>query len=151
MPKYFREYDWKHEPHDVREEEVSLKFSVPGSQKICTSLRLRTENFFQSKSKSRIGRPVSGVSLAFFTASWNFFSSNSEACFLRLHRLAEDRVATVVLLFHGARCFFHVVEGFRFDRGGVRDDAPGSGVDFHDRAAAGAGHIEIGFRFRTPR
>src|SRR5580698_865040 len=35
----------------------------------------------QSKSKSRIGRPVSGVSFAFFTASWNFFSSNSEACF----------------------------------------------------------------------
>src|SRR5208282_210189 len=35
----------------------------------------------QSKSKSRIGFPVSGVSLAFFTASWNFFSSSSEACF----------------------------------------------------------------------
>src|SRR5208282_6526409 len=48
---------------------------------------LRIENreqrtaLFQSRSKSRIGRPVSGVSLAFFTASWNFFSSNSEACF----------------------------------------------------------------------
>src|SRR5271154_4109585 len=45
---------------------------------------LRTQNrelHFQSKSKSRIGLPVSGVSLAFFTASWNFFSSNSEACF----------------------------------------------------------------------
>src|SRR6266852_5672913 len=36
---------------------------------------------FQSKSKSRIGLPVSGVSLAFFTASWNFFSSSSEECF----------------------------------------------------------------------
>src|SRR5208282_2005293 len=35
----------------------------------------------QSKSKSRIGRPVSGVSLAFLTASWNFFSSSSAACF----------------------------------------------------------------------
>src|SRR3981081_926315 len=35
----------------------------------------------QSKSKSRIGRPVSGVSLAFFTASWNFFSRSSEECF----------------------------------------------------------------------
>ena len=35
----------------------------------------------QSRSKSRIGFPVSGVSFAFFNASWNFFSSNSEACF----------------------------------------------------------------------
>src|SRR5208283_4449606 len=35
----------------------------------------------QSSSKSRMGFPVSGVSFAFFTASWNFFSSNSEACF----------------------------------------------------------------------
>src|SRR5208282_2995934 len=48
---------------------------------------LRIENreqrtaLFQSRSKSRIGRPVSGVSLAFLTASWNFLSSNSEACF----------------------------------------------------------------------
>src|SRR5450631_1104627 len=28
-----------------------------------------------------MGRPVSGVSLAFLTASWNFFSSRSPACF----------------------------------------------------------------------
>src|SRR6266436_7145553 len=35
----------------------------------------------QSKSKSRMVLPVSGDSFAFLTASWNFFSSRSEACF----------------------------------------------------------------------
>src|ERR1035437_2473561 len=35
----------------------------------------------QSRSKSRIGLPGSGVSFAFLTASWNFFSRRSEACF----------------------------------------------------------------------
>src|SRR5271166_6653035 len=35
----------------------------------------------QSRSISRIGLPVSGDSLAFLTASWNFFSSRSEAFF----------------------------------------------------------------------
>src|SRR5262249_7354825 len=35
----------------------------------------------QSRSKSRIGLPVSGDSFAFRSASWNFFSSRSEACF----------------------------------------------------------------------
>src|SRR5581483_1716511 len=33
------------------------------------------------KSKSRMGLPVSGDSLAFLSASWNFFSRRSEACF----------------------------------------------------------------------
>jgi len=38
--------------------------------------------------------------------------------------------------------FFHVVEGFWLDGGGVSDDGLGARVDFQDRAAAGAGDFE---------
>src|SRR5579862_7189503 len=67
---------------------------------------------------------------------------------LRFHRLAEDRVATAVLLFHSACGFFHVVEGLRLDWSRVSDDAADRGVDLQDRAAARAGYIKIVLAFR---
>ena len=73
-----------------------------------------------------------------------FFFQQLRGMLLRFHRLAEDRVAPAVLLLHGSRRFFHVVEGFRFDRRGVRDDAASCCINLHDRAAARASHVKTG-------
>jgi len=75
---------------------------------------------------------------------------------LGFERLAEDRIAAAVLLFHSACSFFHIIEGLRLDRSGVGDDAVRGRIDLHDRAAAGAGHVktgivQMGFAFRHRR
>ena len=63
---------------------------------------------------------------------------------LGFERLAEDRIAAAVLLFHGARGFFHIIKSLGLDWSGVGDDVARGRIDFHDRAAAGAGHIKTG-------
>src|SRR4029077_16025167 len=82
----------------------------------------------------------------------DFFLHLFRGSFLLFHRSREDRIARVVLFFHGASRFFHVIECFWLDRRSVRDDAARRSVDFHDRAAEGASHVKtrltkIGFAF----
>ena len=67
--------------------------------------------------------------------------------FLRFNGLAEDRITAAVLLLHGPGRLFHVLEGPGFHGRGVRDHRLRRVIDFHDRAATGASHFEIGFSF----
>src|SRR5947208_3495247 len=61
---------------------------------------------------------------------------------LRLDGLAENRVAPVVLLFHCAGGFLHVVEHFRLDGGDMGNDCLDIGIHFEHCAAARASQIE---------
>src|SRR5579871_3461515 len=62
--------------------------------------------------------------------------------FLCLHRLPEHGFAAVVLLLHGARRFFYIVEGFRHLGRGVGDHSLGLRVHLQHRIAARASNFE---------
>ena len=64
---------------------------------------------------------------------------------LRVDRLTENRVASIILLFHGACGLFHVGKCFRLNRRAVRDYRLRRDIDFHQGATARARHFEIGF------
>ena len=85
---------------------------------------------------------MSGVSFAFLTASWNFFSNTSEGVFLGFDGLAEDRIATRILLLHGTGGLFNVIEGFHPGRGSVAYYDFVIGVYFEDGTTTGAGNLE---------
>jgi len=61
---------------------------------------------------------------------------------LRFDGLAENGVAPVVLLFHGAGGFLHVIKHFGLDRGDMGYHSFDLGVHFKHRAAARASQIE---------
>jgi len=70
---------------------------------------------------------------------------------LRLHRLAEDGLFAAVLVFHGARRRFQVLEGFGNGLGRVRDHGLGIAVDLQQRTAAGTGDFELERRLSHAR
>ncbi len=86
----------------------------------------RTHIASQSRSKSRMGRPVSGDSLAFLTASWNFLVEQIGSVLLGFHRLAKDRVPTVVTFLHRLGRFLNIVERLRHDWGRVSNYSLGT-------------------------
>jgi len=71
-----------------------------------------------------------------------FFLEQVGGVLLGLQGLTEDGVAAVVLFFHGAGRFFHVVEHFRLHRGGVSNDGFRFRIDLQNRITAGAGHFK---------
>src|SRR5271157_2056347 len=63
---------------------------------------------------------------------------------LSFYRLLENRFAAVVLFAHGLGRGLHITEGLRLHGSGVGDDGAGCRIYFEHRAAAGAGHFEVG-------
>src|ERR1051326_4944444 len=67
---------------------------------------------------------------------------------LGFHRLLKNGFSAAILLTHSFSCRLHIAEHFRLHGGGVCDHGARIRVDFENRAAAGAGHFEIGGMLR---
>lgn len=85
-----------------------------------------------------------GSFFGFFERFLKFLLEQFGGVFLRLDRLAEDRLAPAVLLFHGFRCIVHVGEHSGLHGSGVRDDGCGCRIHFQNRIAARAGDFDAG-------
>src|ERR1039457_3611521 len=62
---------------------------------------------------------------------------------LRLHRLPKNGLLATVLVLHGARRRFQVLERLGNSLGRVRDHRLGIAVDLQQSAAAGTGDLEL--------
>src|ERR1035437_8165979 len=70
---------------------------------------------------------------------------------LRLHRLPENGFLTGVLVLHGARRRFQVLEGFGSSLGRMRNHSLGIAVDLQQRTAAGTWNFELERRLSHAR
>ena len=92
--------------------------------------------------------PGVGRFLRLFHRLLKFFLQQVGGVSLCFDRLLEDRLAAAILLTHGARRRFHIVESLRFHRGRMGNYSTRSYIDLQQRIAAGAGYFEVGGIFR---